>query len=117
MANPKKARATRERKMMWKMVSASIYRTMSDARIAAADSYDDTLINKLERIEGHAYAALSNIINGGSMKLYTILRKDIWILLAAIPDAQIQRAGSLWCDVFLTVEQAASLTIACVAVR
>ena len=45
------------------------------------------------------------------MRLYTILRSDIWILIAEIPTVHIIRAGSLWCDVLLTTEQAASLTI------
>jgi len=52
----------REKKALLKLIYSHIYRTMSDARISACGSYDDTLIAKLDRIESFAYATTVSIM-------------------------------------------------------
>lgn len=52
----------RQRKALILSLSNVIYRTFSDARIESMKSYDDTLLSRLDRIEGHAYAAAVAII-------------------------------------------------------
>ena len=54
----------RERKALIKALAAVIYRTFSDARIASMGSYDDTLLSRLDRIQGHANAQMVQFVEG-----------------------------------------------------